>query len=258
VPSDRMTVGIDDGDTTTAVLIERCAEETRRFLRRAPYTERFCFALFRRAFVAREEQAWAGIYTCYDPLVRAWATRMTSSASIEDLASRAYERLWSAVDADKFARFADLTALLGYFKLCVRAVILDERRANTRRSVEIALEGASEGEGDAAASSSPLTTLAAGDDVEGETLARDARQQFWRTLHAALPDKREAVLVRLSFIEGMPPRDICLHAPSYFASIDDVYRVKRNVLARLRRHPAVRELAAGSMMGQTARTNDGA
>lgn len=258
VPPDRMSVRIDDGDITTAVLIERCAEETKRFLRRAPYTDRFCFALFRRALVAREDQAWAGIYTCYDPLVRSWASRMTTTTVVEDLAARAYERLWSAVDEEKFARFADLSALLGYFKLCVRAVILDDRRAAARRSIEVALDGDPEGDDDAGTGVAPLTVLAAADDVEGETLDRDARQQFWQTLHAALPDQREAVLVRLSFIEQMPPRDICLHAPSYFATIDDVYRIKRNVLARLRRDPVVRELAARSMMTRTARTNDGA
>jgi hypothetical protein len=47
--------------------------------------------------------------------------------------------------------------------------------------------------------------------------------------------------VYLSFVLDLKPGEIQERHPELFASVDDVYRIKRNVVERLRRSPQIRE-----------------
>jgi hypothetical protein len=58
---------------------------------------------------------------------------------------------------------------------------------------------------------------------------------------AALPDEAARLVVYLSLVRDLKPRAIQACHPGRFASVADVYRVKRNALDCLRRSAAVRE-----------------
>jgi len=46
----------------------------------------------------------------------------------------------------------------------------------------------------------------------------------------------------LSFVSGLSPREILAKYPERFQDVYDVYRTKRNMIERLRRSTALREL----------------
>ena len=51
-----------------------------------------------------------------------------------------------------------------------------------------------------------------------------------------LSDDTERTIAYLSFVRGLTPREIRSADPARFGSIEQVYRAKRRILERLRRH----------------------
>ena len=211
-------------------LQRRCAAESERFFRRLDFDPQFCFELIRQAIVGRNQQAWHGFYLQYRPLVLGWITRHAAFAAqgeeAEFFINRAYERFWSAISPDRFGEFADLGALLRYLQLCVHSVIVDESRRTQHRS------------------GLPLL-----DEVLGERAIDEARpslraeaEAFWELLADRLNDERERRVIYCSFFLDLRPREIYAESGTMFASVAEVYRIKENVVARLRRDPNLREL----------------
>ena len=64
---------------------------------------------------------------------------------------------------------------------------------------------------------------------------RPERQEFWLAVIRMLSSEAERVVVLRSFVLNQRPSEIYAQRPDLFASLDDVYSIKRNVLARLRR-----------------------
>lgn len=191
-----------------------------------------CFELFRGALVDRDAAAWEALYERCQPLVRLWARRVAGDPDeVESIVNAAFTRLWRAVDATKFASFRDLSSLLRYVKLCVHSVALDHRRARAAWSCTQPWETEDE--------EHRTIEPAARDDVERETLDDESRAELWLLVRHCLPDSRERLLVRLSFVESLPPREICARYPEQFASVADVYRLKATIFERLRRQPAL-------------------
>lgn len=218
-----------------AALASHCAEETQRFLLGLPASGQYGLALFRRALVLRDERAWEVVYQCYGPVVRRWANRLTRDPELAAcLIVETFERFWLAVDAAKLRQFSDLPSLLRYLKLCLQTAALDRGRVLARRSVEVSPEQAGPtGCGGASA------TI----DVEREALDAVARREFWQVIQRHFRSEADRVLAQLSFVEGLPPREICRRVPTLFPTVSDVYKVKRNMLDRLRQSAAMRELA---------------
>lgn len=231
----------DEDNLPTTALGARCSEEMRRFLRQEPSTERCCLILFRRALADHDDDAWAALHTCYARLVRRWAARIVDPGDIDEIVSESFARLYVAIDAAKFAQFADLRHLLQYVKLCVRGAALDRQRAIARHAVEMPLEVDSDD--DYGADRGATRVILAADNVEGEAIAKEERRQFWEAVRCHLHNSQEEAVVRLSFIEGLPPREICVREVTGCATVYDVYRVKRTVIERLRRSPRMHILA---------------
>lgn len=183
-------------------------------------------ALFRRAIVAGDQAAWADLCARYQGLVRLWLRRHPAAslaAEAEDeLINRTFARFWRSVGPARFADFDGLPPLLRYLKLCAQSVLLDEARARTRhRALPLA--------GDAEAA-----------PFEDAVAERAAARALWRAIGAATHDDAELLIARLSFIHGLKPGEIHARHPDRYASVAEVYRLKRNLLDRLRRDPAIR------------------
>jgi DNA-directed RNA polymerase specialized sigma24 family protein len=215
-------------------LAHRCREETLRFLRGELRDDTFCFEIFSRAVVARDDQAWAAIMAQYRGIVLAYVSQHTAAAMMHEpddyWVNRAFQRFWSAVGADRFGQFPDLAALLKYLKLCVHSVLMDEVRAR-RAAMAAPLDEVPE-------------NLAGPHNAERAVIGKMAGEQLWEAVARELQDEAERVVIYLSFARDLKPAEIYSQHPALYESVADVYRIKRNVIERLRRSPRIREFLA--------------
>jgi hypothetical protein len=77
-------------------------------------------------------------------------------------------------------------------------------------------------------------------DAEGSVVGKLAGEQLWAVISKELQDEAEERVVYLSFARDMKPADIAERHPNLFKGVADVYRIKRNVIERLRRSAEVR------------------
>jgi len=198
-------------------LVWACEEENRRRLRGETHRDDFSRELFRRAICERDAAAWESLFTLYRGLVASWVRQHPASDSVserDDCVNLVFERFWVA-------------ALLKYLKMCVHTVLIDEVRARRVAQQSLAAWPAEE-------------TLTATTDVGAVAAARLADDELWDLVSREVTDEAERLLLYLTAGLDLSPRQIHARYPRVFSSIRDVYRIKRNVLDRLRRNQAVR------------------
>ena len=83
-------------------------------------------------------------------------------------------------------------------------------------------------------------TAPAPNNAERSALGKLAGEQLWETILRELQDEGEQVVAYLSFARDLKPAEIFQRHPRLYESVADVYRVKRNVIERLRRSAEVR------------------
>ncbi len=158
----------------------------------------------------------------------------TSGEEAQYFVNRAFEKLWSALSAEKFGRFSDLKSLLRYLQMCVHSAILD----HVRRLGPVVVEDETADDGESA-----VERTAAATDVEASALEAASRDDLWRYVNSRLNDDKERLVVYGSFTLALKPSELCTRFPGTFADVKDVYRTKQNVLDRLRRDPELAKLA---------------
>ena len=180
--------GMGLGELPIGELARRCREETLRFLRGEPREDAFCFEIFQRAVVKRDDDAWEAIVTQYRGIVLAYVGQHTAAALVREpddyWVNRAFQRFWSAVGPDRFGSFPDLPALLKYLKLCVHSVLLDEVRSRRAGSVT-SLDEVPE-------------TARADSDAERSAVGNLSGQQLWDAIAEELKNEAEEKVVHLS------------------------------------------------------------
>jgi RNA polymerase sigma factor (sigma-70 family) len=205
-----------------------CSEETNKFLKQSASNDRFCLELFRRAIVKRDDDAWACIYQQYAPLVLTWVTQHQSAAPLlgQDgsgpLVNAAFAKFSQALTAAKMGNFDTLAAILKYLKMCVHSVVADEVRARQSRQYEETLDA--------------LEHEPASDDPAEDVVSSISAQGLWQVIQEELNGEDERILIYLAYVQGMKPSEISSQHRKHFPTVDDVYRIKRNVLERLRRN----------------------
>ena len=110
-------------------IAHRCTEETALFFAHRPHDPRYCYELFRRAILLRNQRAWELIYAEYQPLAAGWINRHSgfpaSGEETQYFVNRAFEKMWQAVTPDRFNQFPDLQSLLRYLQMCAHSAIMD-------------------------------------------------------------------------------------------------------------------------------------
>jgi hypothetical protein len=216
-------------------LANRCREETARFLRGEPREDGFCFEFFERAVAFRDDDAWAAIMTQYRGIVLAYVGQHTASAMMREpddyWVNRAFQRFWTAVGPERFGQFPDLAGLLKYLKLCVHSEVMDEMRARKSGSLT-SLDEVGE-------------TAPAPHNAERSALGKLAGEQLWEAILGQLQDDAEKAVAYQSFARDLKPAEIYERHPRLFESVADVYRIKRNIIERLRRSPDIRAFLPG-------------
>ena len=220
-----MTVAVTLQALTHTNLVQQCRRESQRFFQQQPNDPTFCYELFRRAMIGRDQAAWSAIYDQYTPLALGWVERHASFASCEEEAryfvNRAFEKMWSALSPEKFGRFPDLKSLLRYLQLCIHSVIIDYAR--TAQQVELA-EPAGSWQG-----------------LESDVLADMTRGELWQRIGTHLNDQREEQLLYYRYALGLKPREICNRFRDEFPEVGEIYVMNQNILARLRRDDTLRQ-----------------
>jgi len=209
-------------------LARSCAEETQKFLHQSASDDRYCLEMFRRAIVGRDDDAWACLYQQYAPLVLTWVNQHQSASVLlgqegsSTLVNAVFAKFAQALTPAKMTNFTSLAALLKYLKMCVHSVIADEIRSRQTRQYEETLDA--------------IEQEPASDDPAEDVISGISMQHLWQVIQGELHNEEERLLIYLAYVQGMKPAEICAHQRQHFATVEDVYRVKRNVLERLRRN----------------------
>lgn len=210
------------------VLRHMCAGETEHFFRRQEHDSRYCYEIFRRAIVARDQAAWECIYAQYQPLVSGWIHRHSLSAVINEeiqfLVNRTFERMWSGVTPKKFINFPDLKSLLRYLQMCVNAVLVDIQRS--RKQANLA---------DGDSPDPPDRRQSGRRSLEDNVVRKTQAERLWSLLDERCKDEKERCILIGMFVSALKARELYLEHQALFQDIQEVYRVKENLLARLQR-----------------------
>ena len=219
---------------TLAGIAHRCSQETDRFFQRLANDSRFCFELFRRAIQERSQRAWDLVYRQYRLLVAGWVQRHPAFPGCGEesqfLVNRAFEKMWQALTPDRFLQVPDLKSLLRYLQMIVHSVVVDQVRLCGAPTDELPAD-------ESAAMAGPPDLA-----LESESLDPADRCRFWDAVSRRLHDDKERRVVLGSFVLALKPREILAEYPGTFSGIEEIYRVKENVLDRLRRDLELRKM----------------
>jgi hypothetical protein len=223
---------IDLQRITLAGIAHRCAQETELFFQRQRYDPRYCFELFRRAIIERKQGAWELVYAQYRSLVSGWVERhpafQASGEEVQYFVNRAFEKMWAALGPEKFGHFPDLKSVLRYLQMCVHSVIVDFLRLKEQETLlhdDQKLVARRE---------------TAEPTVEQHVLTRMQHEDLWNCLNQRLKNDKERRVVYGTFVLALKPRELYARSREMFQDVQEVYRIKENVIARLRRDSELR------------------
>ncbi len=213
--------------TSLQALAQQCAQETHRFFQRQAQNTRYCLELFHRAIVAKQEEAWELVYQQYEPQVTKWVLRHPSFPSTGETAdyfvNLAFLRLWTAITPAKFAEFNDIKEVMRYLQLCVHSVIIDHLRA--RPSATIGFE---EHEAQRILSEHGIR-------IDVKVLNKVQQEKLWEIIKTRLQNDKERFIFDCCYKLDMKPGEIFQQCGDQFRDVREIYRIKENILARLRR-----------------------
>lgn len=188
--------------------------------------------LLLQALTDRDELSWERAWVVWAPRVATWVRRHPqfhrTGEEPQIFVSRAIEKLWRAVDEQKLARFETPVQVLQYLKMCVNSSVVE----SLRRSMPSDLIYLDEEE--------QSTLPDAGPQVEGSVLAQIERTELWQIVAEHARTEQEQVLVEAALVRGLPPRAIAQRYSGIFVDVQDVYRLKRNLMERLGRDARLR------------------
>ena len=219
---------------TLSKLSQRCSQESDRFFNRQEYDPSYCFELFRRAIIHRNQYAWELIYKQYQRLVMHWVERHALLAAADEepdyFMNRAFEKMWRGLTPEKFEDFDDLKSLLRYLQMCTNSVIVDYMRRKEQATLAAQVE------------EQDVPGVGGGETaIEDRLFTRERRTDFWHWLHQQLNDDQEYKVIHSSFVLDLKPREIAAQFPESFHDVQEVYRIKERVINRLRRLDEVAE-----------------
>jgi hypothetical protein len=207
---------------SNAALAEQCLLELGAYRQGAPCDEGYGLELFRRATVEGDAEAWEYVQRCFGESVLGWLRHHPSRAtacrleSEENYVALTFERFWQATARSQQVAFKTLAAALRYLRASLHGAVLDTLRAYSRpKEVPLPESGDS-----------------------GEPCAEEqvASLAVWGALQSLLPNQREQRLAYLLYHCGLKPRAIVQFCPQECSNVQEIYRLRRNILERLMRN----------------------
>jgi DNA-directed RNA polymerase specialized sigma24 family protein len=203
-------------------LTAHCLKELDNYRRGELCTETYGLELLRRATFQGDQEAWEWVQHCFGGMVRGWLRRHPQREvacrlkSEENYVAQTFERFWQATAFNQRVEFSALAAALQYLRASLHGTILDMLRAYERPG-EVSLPGPGE---------------------PGEPLVEDNTDngEVWEILHMILSNPREQRLAYLLFHCGLKPREIVRLCPQEWSDVQEIYRLRRNIMERLLRN----------------------
>ncbi|MCB0063707.1 MAG: hypothetical protein KDE19_16405 [Caldilineaceae bacterium] len=205
--------------------------------------EPYCFELFRRAILHRDEDCWSMLYAQYHRLVAQWTVTFAKQSAplletpADELITDAFTAFWRAFTSDKLAQAEGLSAVLSYLKRCASTAVLQAKRKEERRIKPIDWD---QGVVDqqAAYHHDPSRQ----NRPEAQMLEQVTQTELWQAVQSCCHNQQEEVLARLSFVADLKPSAILDLHPELFTSVAEIYTMRRNLKNRLWRDKTLQEL----------------
>jgi len=200
-------------------LVAQSSREIDHYRSGEPWNDAYGLELLRRAIVQEDEEAWIGVQQCFSGLVRGWLHRHPKRdiacrlESEENYVAQTFERFWQATALNRHIEFTTLAAALLYLHASLNGIILDTLRAYARPREVMLPETGEAGE------------LQAADTTDSS--------EVWEALQTMLSNEREKRLAYLLFHCGLKPREIIHFLPQEWSDVHEIYRLRRNIMARL-------------------------
>lgn len=206
---------------SVSALVEQCQQEIQAYRRGEPSNGAYGLELLHRAIMQGDQAAWQGLQQCLGEMVRGWLRCHPARAaacrweSEENYVALAFERFWQATVQQQLA-FETFAGALAYLRASLHGALLDTLRAYSRPN-EVSLPEAGE---------------------PGEPYGEDQTDssEVWEILQTMLPNAREQRLAYLLYHCGLKPREIVRFCPQEWSDIQEIYRLRRNIMERLLRN----------------------
>lgn len=209
-----------------SLLIQSCSSELSHYQPQQPGDDRYCLEIFRRAIVEGDNEAWVALQEQFRDNVLYWLrchAKRHEALQIETEQSYlddTFLRLWQW-GRDRKHEFRSLAGALKFLHLCLNSSVIDHLRRYARKErIQLQEEG--------------LASLS----LQEEEEAYD-RGALWKTIRMILTNQRELRVVFLVYHQGLKPREIIKHCPNEFTDVQEVHRLLRYALGRLRRHAEI-------------------
>ncbi len=208
-------------------LAEACSRETSHFFQHGRGACASCLTLFKQAIVQRDEDAWEIIYRQYAPLVKGWVLRhpafQQTGEDADIFVNMAFTRMWQAITPEKCANFNNIKSVLRYLQTCTHSAIVDEIRQRQFESLNIESREVQH------------QIDAHGPSIEERVHHRIYYKQAFDAVMQRMKTPQERIVLSTMFVSGLKPGEIILKHPEIFRDVREIYRIKENILARLRR-----------------------
>ena len=203
-----------------SALADRCMSEINNYRRGEASSDQYCLEIFRRAMLEHDDAAWGLLVDRFQEfLLAAFRRHPRREAALhldspENFVARAFARFWNAVHNQQ-VMFTSLGAALRYLRVCLDSTILDMLRANARaREVPFPEPGFA---------------------MEPAEEDQDEGGELWEVIRTMLPNERERRLAFYLYHCNLKPREIVRLRPQEFSNVDEIYRLRRNIVDRLER-----------------------
>ena len=228
-----MSHKIDLSQMSTTELAEKCVQETNRFFdpgsdESSSHDPRYCFELFQRAVVMRDNEAWGALYTQYYAEMASWARKRSYFSLVENeedgenLIALAFERFWKYYTPKNFSQARGLGDVLVYLKKCVITEISNFSREMRKNRFAVPMKP-----------NTPSREPKPADILQDKELLQHVLNQA--------KDEKERTVIYASMVLCLPPREILIEYPGVFSDIKEINQCKANILARFRRNPELRK-----------------
>jgi hypothetical protein len=205
-----------------SALADRCMSEINNFRCGAPSNDQYGLELFRRALMQRDPLAWEIVQQRFNRMMLQWmhVHPMRKAAccfdSEENYVAQAFTRFWQATAGNQEIEFKTLAAVLRYLRASLNGTILDTLRTYWRAREMPLPEPGEPGE--------PL--------VEDQ----DNGHELWKVIRSLIPDERQQRVAYLLFHCNLKPREIVYYCSQEFSEVQEIYRLRRNIVERLLRN----------------------
>jgi hypothetical protein len=203
-------------------LAEHCLSEVNAYGRGESSDARYCVELFRRATVQRDAVARGAVEQCFHETILGWlqshpqreaACRLESE---EHYVAQAFARFWQETAKGEELAGQTLATALRFLRASLHGALLDALRASSRSKRMPLPEPADPG----------------APHVQGH----DEGRVVWEAIQRLLPDEREQRAAYLLFSCGLKPREIVRCCPEAFSDVQELSRLRRNLMERLLEH----------------------